>query len=194
MKLKINQLGNPILRQRARALSVHEIHSDPIQQLIKLMIDTMHDTPGVGLAAPQIGESLQLIVIEDRPEYTKDVPIEQLKLRKRSPVPLHVVINPKLYIEEVDQAEFFEGCLSIAGFVALVPRTLAVRVECLNEKGEPVVIKAEGWYARILQHEIDHLQGTLCIDRMRDHSLMTVDNYMRYWKDKPVEEIMRERG
>ena len=83
-------------------------------------------------------------------------------------MPYHVIINPKLTVTVTDtagQAEFFEGCLSFAGFVGLVPRALAVKVECLNEQAEPVTINAKGWYARILQHEIEHLQGNLCLDR-----------------------------
>ncbi len=76
------------------------------------------------------------------------------------------------------------GCLSLAGFSALVPRALAVRVEALNERAEPVTIEAEGWHARILQHEIDHLDGVLYVDRMRTRSLTTNENLTRYWKDK----------
>ena len=82
-------------------------------------------------------------------------------------------------------AEFFEGCLSFAGFVGLVPRARAVRVECLDERAEPVTIEAHGWYARILQHEIDHLDGLVCIDRMNLRSLTTVENHARFWATRP---------
>ena len=99
------------------------------------------------------------------------------------------MINPELTIECAETAEFFEGCLSLAGFSAIVPRARRVRVECLNEKAEPVAITAEGWYARILQHEIDHLHGTLYIDRMNPRTFSTQDNYVRHWKDKPVSEF-----
>lgn len=186
MRLKILQVGEPVLRQSARELSLDEIKSPPIAQLIELMKKTMHEAPGVGLAAPQIGESLQLAVIEDREEYTQGIPVEQLKLRERSPVPFHVIINPKIKIiqsqEEPDLVEFYEGCLSFSGFVGLVPRAVAVQVECLNEKGERITINARGWYARILQHEIDHLHGKLCVDRMKIASLTTVENYTKFWK------------
>jgi peptide deformylase len=136
----------------------------------------------VGLAAPQIGLPLQLAVIEDKPEYIQKIAPEEVAERQRQPVPFHVVINPKLIIEDADAAEFFEGCLSVTGFTAIVPRALRVRVECLNEKAEPVVIAAEGWYARILQHEIDHLHGMLFIDRMKSRTFSSQDNFTRYWK------------
>ena len=183
MKLKIIQAGDPILRQRAKELTVEEILSAPIQQLIGFMKETMHDAPGVGLAAPQIGESLQLIVIEDREEeFKKFLSPEQIKTRERKSVPFQVLINPKIMINQSVSDEFYEGCLSVAGFVGLVPRALNVTVECLNEQANPITIQASGWYARILQHEIDHLHGVLCIDRMKMESLSTMDNFMRYWK------------
>jgi len=152
----------------------------------------MHDAPGVGLAAPQLGLPLQLAVIEDREEYHKEVPEALLKERERSPVPFHVIINPS--IEEIgnDRAEFFEGCLSLSGFTALVPRARAVRVTCLDERGQHRVIEASGWYARILQHEIDHLAGTLYIDRMQTRSFTSMENLAAFWKGKPVEEVKSE--
>jgi peptide deformylase len=181
-------VGEPVLRQQARPLSVEEIRSAPLQQLIELMRETMRDAPGVGLAAPQIGLSLQLAVIEDRTEYTRDLPQELLSERGRASVPFHVVINPQLTVVE-EVVEYFEGCLSVTGFTAMVPRATTVEVKCLNEKGEPVVINAAGWYARILQHEIDHLNGRLYIDRMEPRSFMTIGNYTRYWKDMSIEQI-----
>lgn len=85
--------------------------------------------------------------------------------------------------------EFFEGCLSLAGFSALVPRARSVRVECLDERGQRKLMEASGWYARILQHEIDHLRGKLYIDQMRSRSFTSLDNWTRFWKDKPVSEV-----
>src|SRR5262249_11156170 len=154
-----------------------EIRSSFIRQLIESMKETMRDAPGVGLAAPQVGQGLQLAVIEDRPEYTKDWSTEQLATRERKPVSVHVIINPKLALIGKPEVEFFEGCLSIAGLMAIVPRARQVRVECLDQTGKSSVIEASGWYARILQHEIDHLNGTLCIDRMHSRTLMTVESY-----------------
>jgi peptide deformylase len=194
MKLKILQVGEHILRQSTRPLSTEDILSPPIQQLIELMRDTMRDAPGVGLAAPQIGMPLQLAVIEDRMEYHRTLSAEQLAARRRVPILFQVIINPQLSITQAAEATFFEGCLSLTGFVALVPRALAVHVECQNERGEPLVIDAEGWYARILQHEIDHLHGTLYIDRMAARSFMTASHYTRLWQEKSIEQIRAELG
>ena len=182
MILKIVQTGDPILRQRSRNLTPEEIKSSSIQQLIESMRDTMRDAPGVGLAAPQIGESLQLAVIEDRTEYIKDVSADQLKERQRGAIDFHVIINPKFSIAGDSASEFFEGCLSVDGFGAVVRRALNVRVECLNERAEPITIDANGWYARILQHEIDHLNGTLYIDRMETRTFSTNENLLQYGK------------
>jgi peptide deformylase len=117
----------------------------------------MHEAPGVGLAAPQVGVSIQLAVIEDQPEYLAHHSAEELATLQRSAVPFHVIINPKLTLLDKGSAQFFEGCLSVEGYQAVVERALDVRVECLNERAEEITINAHGWYARILQHEIDHL-------------------------------------
>jgi peptide deformylase len=170
VKLEIVQAGNPVLRQRARPMSVVEIRSREIQKLIESMRTCMHEAPGVGLAAP---EAL-------------------LRERERRPVPFHAVINPALEEIGEEKAEFFEGCLSLSGFTALVPRARAVRVTCLDERAERKVIEASGWYARILQHEIDHLHGTLYIDRMRTRSFTSMENLAEFWKGKPVSEIKSE--
>jgi peptide deformylase len=192
VKLEIVQAGNPVLRQRARPLSVAEIRTREIQKLIDTMRTCMREAPGVGLAAPQLGLGLQLAVIEDREEYHKEVSEALLQERERRPVPFHVLVNPE--IEEIgdERAEFFEGCLSLSGFSALVPRARAVRVNCLDERGQHKVIEASGWYARILQHEIDHLNGTLYIDRMRTRSFTTMENLAEFWKGRPVSEIKSE--
>ena len=192
MKFEIIQAGNPILRQRARPLSVAEIRSREIQKLIDSMRMCMHEAPGVGLAAPQLGLALQLAVIEDREEYHKDVSEALLRERERSPVPFHAIVNPAIEMVGDDEAEFFEGCLSLSGFSALVSRARSVRVTCLDERGKQKVIEASGWYARILQHEIDHLNGTLYIDRMRMRSFTTMENLVEFWKGKPVNEIKSE--
>ncbi|HEY7405458.1 MAG TPA: peptide deformylase [Candidatus Angelobacter sp.] len=189
MPLTIVQAGEPVLRKAARPLRPNEIRSREIRELIQQMKEAMYAAPGVGLAAPQIGQGIQLAIIEDRPDYTKDWTPEQLADRERKVVPFHVMINPKLTLLGDEQVEFFEGCLSLANLMALVPRARRVRVECLDEKGEPNVIEASGWYARILQHEIDHLGGAMYVDRMYPRTLMTVENYTRHWKDKSLTEI-----
>jgi peptide deformylase len=193
MRLKIVQAGEAVLRSEARELTIEEIRSPEIRRLIDWMRETMRDAPGVGLAAPQVGLPLQLAVIEDRADLLKAVAPGRLVERDRRPVPFHVVINPVITLDG-QTAEFFEGCLSVAGFTAVVPRAQRAHVECLDENGEPVRIAAEGWYARILQHEIDHLHGTLYLDRMHSRSFMTVDHLTRHWNDLPITEVKSRLG
>jgi peptide deformylase len=191
MRLKIVQVGETVLRQPAKELTAAEIRSREIQELIEWMRETMHDAPGVGLAAPQIAIPLQLAVIEDRPENMKDAPPEFLQERERKPVAFHAIINPKVTLLGPADVEFFEGCLSLPGLTAVVPRARKVKVECLDHKGEPKTIEASGWYARILQHEIDHLHGTVYIDRMHTRTLMSLENFNRYWKSTPMAEVAK---
>jgi peptide deformylase len=186
MRLKIVNVGEPALRGPAHQLSKEQILSPSIQELIELMRETVRDAPGVGLAAPQVGESLQLAVIEDKAEYQKLLTEKELRERERTVIPFHVIVNPVLELLTEPTQVFYEGCLSLPGFTALVARSGEVRVQCLDHRGEPQVIHASGWYARILQHEIDHLHGALYIDRMQTRSFSTLENYTRHWKDKPL--------
>jgi peptide deformylase len=194
LRLEIVQAGEPVLRQTARPLSAEEIRSNAIRKLIAEMRETMYEAPGVGLAAPQIGRSLQIAVLEDREDWLKEVPAEQLVERERRPVPFRVLINPRIVESSEEQAEFFEGCLSLAGFSAIVPRARRVRVECLDENGRPRVIDASGWHARILQHEIDHLRGNMYIDRMRGRTFTSLDNFKRFWQTKLIDAVCAELG
>jgi peptide deformylase len=177
LRLKIVQAGDPALRQSAR---------EETQRLIRDMQETMSDAPGVGLAAPQVGLSLQLAVIEDREDLLKTLPAQDLLEKERNPVPFHVLINPRIVQMTKDKRDFFEGCLSLPGFSAMVPRAHTVRVEFLNERAEARQVEATGWYARILQHEIDHLGGTLYLDRMHTRTFTSLENWNRYWKGKPI--------
>lgn len=187
LRLKIVQAGEPVLRQRARPLSAEEILSKEIQDLIEHMRETLRDVPGVGLAAPQVGLPLQLAVIEDRQEYqTGKLSEEELAVRERVPIPFHVIVNPEIVEYSQDTATFYEGCLSVTGFMAKVERARSVRVTCLDHRGQPQTIDARGWYARILQHEIDHLHGRLYLDRMDSRSFTTFENYNRYRGDRVV--------
>ena len=186
MRLKIVQPGELVLREQARLLTPEEILSEEIQHLIHDMRDAMRDAPGVGLAAPQIGLPLQLAVIEDREDLLKPFSAEELTERERRPVPCHVIINPVIGYSSDEKKNFYEGCLSLPGFSAVVPRAHTVRVQYLDERAEPQFVQASGWYARILQHEIDHLQGTLYIDRMLTRTFTTLDNWTRLHKGKPV--------
>jgi peptide deformylase len=190
--LKIVQAGHPALRTRARPLSKSEIRSRAIQDLIERMRETMREAPGVGLAAPQVGEPLQLAVVEDREEYQRNIKDERLDLLERRPVAFHVIINPLIKLLPGQPVRFFEGCLSVAGILGVVPRARGVHVDALDERGDPVSIDAHGWHARILQHEIDHLAGVLCVDRMYTRTLMTQENYGQYWGSKSIDEVWQE--
>jgi peptide deformylase len=191
MRIKIPNVGEPVLRDPARPLRPEEIGSDRIRGLIKHMRETLADAPGVGLAGPQIGEPLQLTIIEDKAEYQTNLTPEELAERERRPIPFHVLINPEIELLSPPDVSFFEGCLSLPGFMAMVPRARKVRVRALDEAGKPVQIEAEGWYARILQHEIDHLNGTLYIDRMWSRSFSSVDQHNRHWKSKSTAELLQ---
>lgn len=182
MLLKIVSVGAPVLRQKARAVKPEEIQNSYIRDLIAYMRETMHDAPGVGLAAPQVGQPLQLAVIEDKAEYHKNLNATELKERERVPVPFHVIINPEIELLTPPEVSFHEGCLSVPGFMAAVPRARTVRVTCLDEHGKAKTIKAGGWYARILQHEIDHLHGRIYIDRMQSETFSTLENYQKQRK------------
>jgi peptide deformylase len=192
MRLKIVQVGEAVLRAGAHALTREEITGEDIQRLIGDMRETMRDAPGVGLAAPQIGMPIQLAVIEDREEYLKAISAGELAEKERAPVPFHVIINPQIEVIGNETVEFFEGCLSLSGFSALVPRARQVRVNYLDESGEEKSVVAGGWYARILQHEIDHLGGKIYIDKMRSRSFTTIENFSRFWKGKNVSDILNE--
>ena len=194
MRLKVVSVGEAVLRTKARALSMEEIRSTYIRDLIEHMRETLHDAPGVGLAAPQIGVPLQLAVIEDKAEYHVALSGTELVERERQPVPFHVLVNPQLQLLSHPEVLFFEGCLSLPGFTAVVPRARNVVVDAFDYMGKPVHVEATGWYARILQHEIDHLQGTMYIDRMLARSFSSLENYNRYWKAKAREDLEREFG
>ena len=190
MRLQIAQIGEQVLRAPANELSRQDILSPKTQALIEHMRDTMRNAPGVGLAAPQVGVPLQLAVIEDREEYQKKFTPTQLSERQRQPIPFHVIVNPRIVSADNTGLEFFEGCLSVAGYSAIVPRARAVTVEYLNEHAENKRVEAVGWYARIMQHEIDHLAGVLYVDRMRPCTLTTLENLERFWKDVPASDVL----
>ncbi len=192
--LKIVQAGEPVLRRPARDLTPEEIGSPEVRRLIEFMRATMRDAPGVGLAAPQVGVGVRLVVVEDRAEYQQGLSPADLAVRERKPVDFHVLINPRLTVEDATPVEFLEGCLSVSGFSALVARARGVRVEALDEHGRPVTVSAIGWYARILQHELDHLDGTLYVDRMEPRSFMTLENHRRHWAGRTTEQVRETLG
>ncbi len=148
---EIVTLPAPVLRRKAR--KVTDFGSD-LQDLIDDMVETMREAPGVGLAAPQVEVPLQVIVVEFGDEEDEEVPAK-----------LYTVINPEIVRTSEENEIGTEGCLSIPGFVGDVERPLNVIIKGQNRRGKPVRIKAKGWLARIFQHEIDHINGVLFIDR-----------------------------
>lgn len=182
MILKTVNVGERVLRQKARPLKQEEIRSTFIGDLVLHMRDTMRDALGVGLAAPQIGEAMQLIVIEFTEEYLKRSSEAQTTETEHTVIPFHAMFNPTIELLGPADVMGIEGCLSLPGFVAAVPRAAAVRVHCLNEYGKSQTIEASGFYARILQHEIDHLNGQLYIDRMQSETFSTVQSVQRHGK------------
>ena len=179
--IKILQLSSraSVLRAKNKNLTPNEILSSEIQALIQEMKMIMRKAPGVGLAAPQIGVNLNLAVIEDEASRLKDVPEAVLEDRGRRPVAFHVIINPVITKFHGKTKLFFEGCLSVKGKVRITPRYESVTVECLDEHGEQKIIEASGWYARILQHEIDHLNGRLYVDIAGENTEMRVDEHFK---------------
>jgi peptide deformylase len=132
MLLKLYQTGQPILRTSAKPVTKSLLASQFVQDVIEFMINTLRDAPGVGLAAPQVGESLQIIIIEDKATYHETVPKNILKEAGRKPVRLKVLVNPSLEIIEPETALYFEGCLSVDGYVAAVARAKIVKVTALD--------------------------------------------------------------
>ena len=184
--LPIIQCGDPVLRRAAEPVDPAELRTPRLQRLIAQMRATMQAAPGVGLAAPQVGVSLQLAVMQDDPERWGHLNEEELAARERHGLPFTVLVNPAVTPVDGDGlAGFYEGCLSVAGLAAVVARYRAVRVSALDEHGEPVDRTLHGWPARIVQHEADHLGGRLYLDRAEARSLTTADNYARLWAGRP---------
>jgi len=176
-KLKIIEFGNPILRQKAKKVPLAYIGTPKCQALIKNLIYTMREGQGVGIAAPQVGESIQLVIAEMRGTPTRP---------NHKPKGPAVLINP--IIKEYSKETFldYEGCLSIFGFFAKVPRSKRIVVEYYNENGDKVVEEATGNWARIYQHEIDHLSGVSFIDRVKDtKTFVTLEEYKKLMNKKP---------
>ncbi|HEY2030382.1 MAG TPA: peptide deformylase [Myxococcales bacterium] len=186
---EIVQTGDPVLREPAHEIDPAGIGSRQFQELIEVMVRTMRAAPGVGLAAPQIGVPLRVFVMEDPAEYLADLGAEELAERERTPLSLRVWVNPVLKPIGEEKVGFFEGCLSVAGFVAYVERYREVEVSGLDERGQPQTMRARGWPARILQHEFDHLEGTLYIDRMFSRSFAEAALYQQRFSGKRIAEV-----
>lgn len=189
----IVQAGSRVLRRRAQNVPSSLLATTALRELVRLMTEVMRHAPGVGLAAPQIGVPLRVFVAEDLEQRIADLPDGTAQLRGRVALPLTVLVNPKLAPEGEERATFFEGCLSVRGYGALVPRWQSVRVTGVDAEGRPVALKLTGWPARIMQHELDHLDGTLYIDRMLTRSFAT-DAELPRLSGMSVAEAKRDLG
>jgi peptide deformylase len=186
--------GDPVLRTPCRHLHRDEVAGPDFPELVEVMTQVLRQAPGVGLAANQIGLDIAVAVVEDRAEYQSRVDADHLAAQERSPVELHVLVNPTIEPVGDEQVEWFEACLSLPGHTAIVPRHRRVRVTTLAPSGEVEAIEATGWHARILQHEIDHLQGRMYVDRMHTRSFMTSEHYLERWRGVPIPEVKGALG
>ncbi len=171
--LKVARLGHPVLREIAAPVAVSEIRLPDIQRLIDDMIETMREYNGAGLAATQVHTLKQIAVIEvlSNPRYP-DAP----------QIPLTVIINPTVTTMTDAMEEGWEGCLSVPDMRGMVPRYTAVRLQAYDRGGEPVDLIAKDFFARVIQHESDHLNGIVFLDRMKDLSTLThLAEWNKYW-------------
>jgi peptide deformylase len=181
--LKVARMGHPVLRARARALNPSDIRSPEIQRLIDDMFETMHEYQGVGLAAPQVHESVRLFVAGFSPGSDDDEDDDE----DGRQVPLLALINPEIKIVSETMADDWEGCLSIPDIRGRVPRATQILVQAYDRKGKRVEIRAGGFTARVIQHETDHLDGILFFDRMKSFETLTfLDEFGRYWSREEV--------
>lgn len=172
--LKVARMGHPVLRRVADPVKVKEIKTPEFQQFIDDMIETMHEYSGLGLAAPQVHRSTRLSVVEiqENPRYKGNDEFTGL----------HVFINPQVTVLGKAQNSYWEGCLSVPGMRGLVSRPNKIKVEYLDRDAKPREVIAENFLATVLQHEFDHLDGKLYIDRLADTTkLVFEEEFERYW-------------
>jgi len=172
MILKVARLGHPVLRQVAEPVPPDQILTPAIQQFIDDMIETMHEYDGAGLAAPQVHVSKQLVIMEVGPNTP----------RPNAPsIPLTVYINPEITPLTDEMEEDWEGCLSVPGLRGRVPRYTKIRLRAYDRQANRIDIAVQGFHARVIQHECDHVQGKVYLDRMRSsESLTFVEEWMKY--------------
>jgi len=171
--LKVARLGHPILRQVAEPVSPEAIRSPDIQRLLDDMLETMEDHDGAGLAAPQVHVSKRVVIygVRQNPRYPD-----------ADEIPPTVLINPRITPLGQEQEEDWEGCLSVPDLRGQVPRWTRVRVEAYGRDGKPLAFTAEGFHARVVQHECDHLDGTVYLDRMQSMATLSfLPEFHRYW-------------
>ena len=171
--LKVSRLGHPVLRKVTVNVQMEALQSASMQKLIDDMVETMKEYDGVGLAADQVFESLQIAVLEvaENPRYPD-----------KPRVPLTVLVNPCISPISEEMADDWEGCLSIPDLRGMVPRYKSIRVQASDRHGQPLDFVADDFHARVIQHEFDHLNGKVYLDRMRDLTTLTfLQEFTRYW-------------
>ena len=172
--LKIARLGHPVLRRVAAPVEKSEIKTSDFNQFIDDMIDTMREADGVGLAAPQVYKSQRIAVIEVKGPHPR--------YPDQPEVPLTVLINPMIVSHSTETEEDWEGCLSIPDLRGRVPRWASLELSALDRNGEPTHLRAGGFFARVIQHELDHLDGVIFLDRMDDlQSLTHLREFQKHW-------------
>ena len=176
----IVQAGHPALRAVATPYD-GQLSDDELSALLGVMHRTMRAAPGVGLAAPQLGLPVALAVLED----PGSVSPEHAEVRERAPLPYRVLVNPRYVPIGDERAAFYEGCLSVVGYQAVVARARHVRLTAVDEQGAAIDEVVSGWSARIVQHETDHLAGTLYLDRSELRSLAATDEFGARWATEP---------
>jgi peptide deformylase len=181
--LKIARMGHPVLRAKTRPIHPSEIRTPKIQQLVDDMFETMREYQGVGLAAPQVHESLRLFVAGFPPRPGRDDDEEDDE--DGEDVPEMALINPEIEIISKDLVDDWEGCLSIPDIRGRVPRARQIVVRAFDRHGKKLEMPASGFTARVIQHETDHLDGVLFFDRMKNfQSLTFLDEFGRYWSGR----------
>ena len=186
---RIVQLGHPVLRMRASEFE-GQLDGDLLRGFLAVMRDTMHAAPGVGLAAPQIGIPLRLAVMEDAFPIDPDIGAE----REREPLAYFAALNPAYRAVGTRAAAFYEGCLSFEGFQGVVERPADVAASYTTPEGQAVERRLSGWQARIFQHETDHLDGTVYVDKTLTRSLCTHAEYAARWADPGIDRARRGLG
>lgn len=187
--LPIVAAGDPVLRRAAERFD-GQLEPALLARFVEALRVTMHAAPGVGLAAPQVGVGLRIAVIED----PAPVPEEVRLVRGRVPQPFRVLVNPSYEPLGTARAAFFEGCLSVPGWQAVVARPAEVRLTGEDETGRPVDEVFAGWPARIVQHETDHLDGMLYLDRAELRSLSSNQAMVRWWAQPTPQEAAASLG
>ncbi|WP_225847478.1 peptide deformylase [Streptomyces sp. HPF1205] len=187
--LPIVAAGDPVLRGAAEPYD-GQFDDALLDRFVAALRETMHAAPGVGLAAPQVGIPLSIAVMEDPAPGSPEV----LAARERAPLPFRVLVNPSYQAEGDAKAAFFEGCLSVPGWQAVVARHARIRLRGQDERGRAIDEVLTGWPARIVQHETDHLRGTLYLDLALTRSLSSNEAVAEHWSQPTPETAARALG